>query len=43
MALIIERLDKSGILEVIEEIMPPKDCSNTQRPRKIKVTTIVLN
>ncbi len=40
--LIIERLDKLGELEKLEEITPPKDWSRMERPRKIEVSPPVL-
>lgn len=41
-ALIIERLEKLGMLGMLEEIVPPKDWSKMERPRKIEVAPLVL-
>jgi len=41
-ALIIERLEKLNMLDVFEEIVPPKDWSKMERPRKIEVAPLVL-
>lgn len=41
-ALIIERLNRLGELEKLEEIIEPKDWSRMQRPRKIEVSPLVL-
>ncbi len=40
--LIYERLKKLGELEKLEEIMPAKDWSRMDRPRKIEVAPLVL-
>jgi len=40
--LIIERLEKLGELEKLEEITEPKDWSRTERPRSIEVSPLVL-
>ncbi len=41
-ALIIERLEKLGMLGMLEEMTPPKDWSKMERPRKIEVAPLVL-
>ena len=41
-ALIIERLNKLGELDKLEEIIEPKDWSRMQRPRKLEVSPLVL-
>ena len=41
-ALIIERLERLGMIDVFEEIVPPKDWSKMERPRKIEVAPLVL-
>lgn len=40
-ALIIERLDKMGELEMLEEIIEPKDWSYMQKPRKLDSRPLV--
>ena len=40
--LIIERLNKLGELDRLEEITQPKDWSRMQRPRKLEVSPLVL-
>ena len=39
-AMIIDRLEKFGILDSLEEVMPPRDWSQMERPRKIEVAPL---
>jgi hypothetical protein len=39
---IIQRLEKLGMLEMLEEMVPPKDWGKMERPRKIEVAPLVL-